>query len=358
MKIWFKRLHLIFALIAGLFLINISLSSSLLVFGKDIQQLWHPKQWTISQSAQPVDLTRTLTGILAQAENNNRSITQITISNRSEWPWEIQLTNGEQWNVDPNNGDIIHRYQQGEDFYNWCPRWHRWLWIDNKTFKPWARHLISGVSLVLILEVILGYLLWSIPRRGMLKRLRLRPGRDWRTRFHQYHLLIGVLFGVPLLLVAFTGLSFNWPTQSIFETVTSSTMAIRANNKAATVGGLDQLEVSLHKAQQALPNASIRRIYFPKNAMDPLQVRMQYAGEEASFSYIWIDAGNAEILTLYDSAEAPVANDWWDFKYAFHVGLWLGSITQWLWLLIALLPAAFTLSGGYLYYKRCVQKRQ
>ncbi|EGG98465.1 putative uncharacterized iron-regulated membrane protein [gamma proteobacterium IMCC2047] len=129
-------------------------------------------------------------------------------------------------------------------------------------------------------------------------------------------------------------------------------MQERRNTKAVTVGGIGQLQASLQKAQQSLPQARISRLYFPQTAEQPLLIRMQYPSEKAPFSYIWLDAGSAELLTLYDSARAPAANDWWDFKYAFHSGLWLGKLTVWLWLLLVIGLSFLVLSGYYLYFKR------
>lgn len=352
MRFWLKRLHLTLALIAGLFLISVSLSASLLVFGKDIQQILQSTHWEIIPPPQPPDFTQALNDLMAQVASESADIAQLNISDRPDWPWVVSLTSGEQWNLNPTSGRIIHRYHPHEDFYHLCMRWHRWLWIEDKTLKPWARHIISGATLLLIIEIILGFIMWSMPRRGMLKRLKLRPARTWRARLHQYHLLTGVLLGIPLIIIAFTGISFNWPTQKIFETATFSSMQARENNHAVSTGGLEKLSLAIHNARKTLPEASIRRIYFPQKNDTPLLIRMQHPNEKAPFSYLWMDGGTGQLLTLYNSATAPPANQWWDFKYAFHTGTWFGKATQWLWLLMALLPALFSLSGLYLYCKR------
>lgn len=352
MKFWLKRLHLTLALIAGLFLTSISLSASLLLFSKDIQQILQPTHWEIIPPAQPPDITQVLNVLMTKVASEGAAIAQLEISDRPDWPWVVSLTNGEQWNLNPTSGRIIHRYQPHEDFYHWCMRWHRWLWVESTTFKTWARHIISGAALLLIIEIILGLIMWSMPRRSMLKRLKLRPARRWHGRLHQYHLLAGVLFGVPLIIIAFTGISFNWPTQKIFERVTFSNMQARENNHAVSTGGLKKLNLSINNARQTLPEADIRRIYFPQKSDTALLIRMQYPNEKAPFSYLWMDGGTGQLLTVYDSATAPPANQWWDFKYAFHTGSWFGKVTQWLWLLMALLPALFSLSGLYLFYKR------
>ncbi|WP_287243310.1 PepSY-associated TM helix domain-containing protein, partial [Pseudoalteromonas sp.] len=42
----------------------------------------------------------------------------------------------------------------------------------------------------------------------------------------------------------------------------------------------------------------------------------------------------------------------WNFKYKFHIGDFAGPIVQLLWLLFALSPLFFTISGVYFWYKR------
>ncbi|MEH6358346.1 MAG: PepSY-associated TM helix domain-containing protein [Pseudomonadales bacterium] len=358
MKRWFKQLHLALALLAGVFLISISVSGALLVFGKDIQQLLQPTYWEINPPSQAPNITQVLNIVNSQLNHENLHIHQLSISNRPNWPWVLTLSNREQWNINPATGEVLYRYQQGSDFYHWIMRWHRWLLIEDQTLKPWLRHAMSTVSLILIIEIIVGLIMWLTPLRGMLKRLKLKPGRTWRARLHQYHLLAGIVFSLPLIAIAFTGMSFNWPTQKIFELATFSNMQARENNLAGSPGDLAKLAIAVDTAQQALPEAKIQRIYFPQKNEAPLLIRMQAPNEKAPFSYLWIDAGTGQLLTLYNSARAPSANQWWDFKYAFHTGIWFGKISQWLWLLMALLPALFTGSGLYLYYARWAQRQE
>lgn len=359
MKTWFKRLHLACALLAGFFLINLTLSAALLLFAKDLQQLLQPQHWQL-QSAPSADaaladnLSQQVVKLQTLAAQSQRSIQQIQIDTQPNWPWQVVLSDGRQWNYDPAQQRIIHRLDQGSDLYHWALYWHRWLLFSNDNYIPWVRHLISSAALLLMSGLLLGYGLWLLGK-SPLKRLRIKPLKKRHGRFYQYHLLSGVVIGLPLMLIAFTGLSFNWPTQSIFEAATVSKLQPRRNDKPVTVGGLEQLQASLQKAQESLPQAQIRRIYLPKTADQPLLVRLQYEWEQAPFSYAWLDAGNAELLTLYDSAKAPAANYWWDFKYAFHAGLWLGKVTTWLWLLLLAGLSFLLLSGYYLYFKRRVR---
>lgn len=356
MKHWLKRLHLTCALAAGFFLLNLAISAGLLLFAKDIMQLVQPQYWQTETAKGELDIPRTVSDILQLAEQQQRQVKQIQIDSHPDSPWLVLLRDGRQWNYDPANQRIIHRLDQGDDFYHWILHWHRWLLMGQNDGSSWARHVTASAALLLIVGIMLGYLMW-LSRKSPIKRLRIKPLASRHGRFYQYHLLAGIFIGLPLLLIAFTGLSFNWSTQPIFEAATLSKMQERRNDKAVSVGGLDMLQASLQKAQKSLPEARFSRLYFPQSADQPLLIRMQYASERAPFSYVWLDAGSAELLSLYDSARAPAANDWWDFKYAFHSGLWLGKLTTWLWLVLMVGLSFLVVSGYYLYFKRRSQLR-
>lgn len=357
MKTWFKRLHLSCALIAGLLLLSLATSASLLVFGKQLQQSLQPGYWQIKPLPENFDIHPAIADIRHKAALESRKIRQIRIASRPDWPWQVELADGEQWNYDPAEGRIIHHLRQGQDFYHWAMRWHRWLWMDEGAAHHWLRHSISAASLLLIIGLLLGYLMW-LEQKKPLKRLRVMPLKTHYGRFYQYHLLAGVITGIPLVLIALTGISFNWSTQPLFEAATLSRIeALQAPRKVA-VGGLEQLDKALDIAKDRLPNAAIRRIIFPANPHAPLQVRMQYPWEQAPFSHLWLDAGSGKVVAQHDSAQASRANRLWDFKYALHTGSWYGISSQLLWLLIAWCLLFMLVSGYYLYFKRLRASRR
>lgn len=351
MKRRFKQLHLVLALIAGLFILNASISGSLLVFGKELQQLLQPDRWTISSGSKPVDVVAVVKRISQATQEQGLKIEQIRIEEKSDRPWVITLSNAVQWNFNPYTEEVIHRYPKDQDFYHKILSWHRWLLMEDSSTKPWARHITSSAALVLIIEIVLGYLLWFNPKKT--RRKHQPPSKkNWRHRIRQLHTTVGVNSGIVLILVAFTGLSFHWSTAPLYEAATFSTLQARPKLKPVTKGGLNQLDVALQQAGNDLPHAALRRIHFPKHSGEPLLLRMQYPNESAPFSYVWVDGGSGQVLGMQDSAESNRANRLWNFKYAFHIGDFGGAFTKALWLLLALLPGLFTVSGLWLFWKK------
>ncbi|NQY33905.1 MAG: PepSY domain-containing protein [Alteromonadaceae bacterium] len=55
---------------------------------------------------------------------------------------------------------------------------------------------------------------------------------------------------------------------------------------------------------------------------------------------------------IFDASKANLVTRIWNFKYKFHIGEFFGTGVKFIWLLLALLPAGFAVSGLWLYYKR------
>ncbi len=365
MILWLRRLHLALALLAGIFLIMASISGALLVFAKEAQQALYPDQWRTSSTQKAVDIQKTVSDIQKLVIEKNFSIEKIQISDKPEWPWIITLSNQQQWNYDPETGKVIHAYPKSHDLYHRLLAFHRWLLIEDDagTAKPWARHITSSAALVLIIEIVLGYLLWFNPGRPKRQSLKPPTKKTWRAQIRYLHLLFGVSSGAILVLIAFTGISFNWPAAPIYEAVTFSSLLprstpapVRSSIPSSTQYSKKPNKLVLENAIKTLPDTQLRIIYFPRNNNDPTMLRMQHANQAAPFSYIWIAPDNGQVVGIHDASKKHRANQLWDFKYGFHTGVFGGITTRLLWLLLALMPGLFTISGVWLYSVRLRQQ--
>lgn len=249
MKRRFKQLHLILALIGGLFILNASISGSLLVYGKELQQLLQPEQWTISPESKSVDVAAVIKRILQKANKQGLIVEQISIGEKLDRPWVITLSKSVQWNFNPYTEEVVHRYLKNEDFYHRIMSWHRWLLMENSSAKFWSRHITSSAALILIIEIMLGYFLWFSPKKS---RRKHQPSH--KNSLHlcarQLHITVGAYSGIVLILIAFTGLSFHWSTAPLYEAVTFSTMQSYPKLKPVTKGELDQLDIALQQASR------------------------------------------------------------------------------------------------------------
>ena len=140
-----------------------------------------------------------------------------------ELAWQGKLNNGEYVSVNPNSAEILHRYDYYSTFYGFTMAIHRWLlYQDGDNERP-LRNWVSVSALVLLLEVIVGFYLWVKPK-NRIKRLAIKRRAKFRILMYQLHTVLGVYLAIPLILIAFSGMAFNWKsaTQQVVETVTFS----------------------------------------------------------------------------------------------------------------------------------------
>ena len=55
LKTYLRRIHLILAFTSGLFLINLSISGALLIYGKEVQKIINPQYWLLPENKNQVN---------------------------------------------------------------------------------------------------------------------------------------------------------------------------------------------------------------------------------------------------------------------------------------------------------------
>jgi len=354
MKVILKKAHLLLTLMAGIFLLSLSLSASLLVFGKELQHSIAPHTWTVDpeRTDQSLTLPELVASLQRQAQSKQTRLKRLDLETASHLTWSATLTNGEQWNIDPRGGEVMSQFQRGEDLYSLALHFHRWL-LAGESVRPWVRNLLSIAAAILILQVIIGLLLWLKPRKRALKRLRFKPGLAARPTITQLHLISGVFSSLLLILIAYSGIGFNWPVVgTVVEWFSASEIELPLPPTPVSLGGLQQLSLSISEGLRAMPDGELHRIYFPLEKGEPLKLRFKQPAEFHPFSYVWLDGGSGEVLGVYDASQATAATRVWNFKYKFHTGDFFGLPVRILWLLLSLLPSFFVISGLWLYFSR------
>jgi uncharacterized iron-regulated membrane protein len=360
-KTWLRRCHLFLALLSGLFLISLSFSGALLLYAKDIQRLINPQFWLFEQTDTAntqVLLLSKLTEIITA--NTHKKVKSIERSNAVDIAWQVRLQDNSYVSINPYNGDILLRYRFNETLYGFTMAWHRWLlYSDEKNEKPF-KVLMSIASLILIIEMIVGVYIWAKPKHR-LKRMKIKWQAKNKILIYQLHTTLGVICCLPLILIAFSGMAFNWrdTTQGIVEWLTFSEIeshrtqqkslpAITTTSKDA----LANLDIAYIAAQAQLKEGDVQRIYLPQKATEPLALRIKMPTESHAYSWSWADASSGKFIDSYDASQASIATQVWNFKYKFHIGEFIGWPIKVLWLFLSFLPSLFTFSGCYLWLKR------
>jgi len=359
-KLFIRRFHLFLAIFSGVFLINLSISGSLLIYAKDIQALVNPQYWLVKPSheqnfKQPLTLSAITKTITAQT---GKDIVFIEQGESTYSAWQVKLTNKEYLSINPYSGDILLSYKFDDTFYGFVMAWHRWLLYVDKDGKRPLQLLVSISSLILIIELLLGIYLWAKPKHRI-KRLKVKWQTKNKIRFHQLHTVLGVFCVLPLILIAFSGMAFYWQDASkqVVQWLTLSLIQ-EHNYQSASVTEQRispreyQLDLAYQQAHSALTSGKVFRVYLPENPNELLILRIKMPGESHAFSWSWANPYNGDVVHSFDASKTSLATQVWNFKYKFHTGDFIAWPIKIVWLMLSLLPCFFVISGIYLWLKR------
>jgi uncharacterized iron-regulated membrane protein len=341
---------------SGLFLIVLSLSGALLIYATDIQHFTQPEKWLVTPQLQPLSYAE----LIARVEQHSgQNVAMLMPEHNKKLAWQSQLANGRYVSVDPYSGKLLYQYDYYRTLYGFTMALHRWLlWQDDNGAKPF-KNVLSTASLLLMCNLLIGLYLWLKPKQP-LKRLMIKPKAKLRQLLYQLHTLLGVSFCIPLLLIAFSGMAFNWqqPSQAIIEFITSNQVSSRPKPPSIKVPEQAQLnyQLAIDNALAAFSQGQLYRIYLPQQATAALAVRIKNPGEQHAFSWVWTNPYTGAVLAKYDASQANISTRIWNFRYNFHIGNFAGSLVQLLWLLLAVSLTFFVATGGYFWLKRTKRK--
>lgn len=348
-KQWFRRIHLVLAILMVFFLINLSISGALLVFGKEIQNSIQSEYWQVKPQANFLPLSQLVS--IAEASTGH-SVKRVQLAPEKDKAWQFQLNGGQQLSINAFNGDILHRYVEEDSFYGFVMAWHRWLlWRDDSNEKP-LKIVVSIISLLLIIEMLIGLTLWLKPK-NRLKRLKINIKAKPRVKYYQLHTVVGVFAFIPLLLIAVSGMAFNWQSQikwGVEALVAQSVEQIQHPTVAESEQKL-KLDLAFAQGVKSMGEGELFRIYLPVDDQ-ALKLRVKMPDEFFAYSWVWINPYSGEVIQTYDASTANLATQIWNFKYTFHIGDFFGTGFKFFWLLVALLPGAFSVTGLWLFFKR------
>lgn len=361
-KTYLRRIHSLLALVSGLFLINLSLSGALLIYGKEIQSIINPQYWLlpISQNQNEPQVLP-LSVLTEKIEHETQTKIQfIEQAENKESAWQVRLTNNNYLSINPYNGNILLAYNYSDTFYGFVMSWHRWLLYSNSADEKPMQLWVSIASLVFIIQIIIGLILWGKPK-NRIKRLKIRWQAKNKIRFMQLHTTIGVMFCIPLVLIPFSGMAFFWSTETkqIVEWLSLSkvqqhnyTPQLQQPNPPLQSPQTLKLDKAYNTAKSALITGNVYRIYLPKDTKSALALRIKMPTESHAYSWSWADPYSGKLLNSFDASNTSIATQVWNFKYKFHIGDFIGWPVKILWLLISLMPCFFVCSGIYLWIKR------
>jgi uncharacterized iron-regulated membrane protein len=368
-KFWLT-LHLYVGLCAGGLFVLSSLTGSLLVFYKTIDEWLNPDQLLV----RPLESFLPLDQIVESAQaahpewpalenltypRHNRDTFQAWFRFPSAAPstshWQVLA-------IDPYSGRVLSERQWGRYFVSFVYELHKSLLLEET-----GETIVGLLACVLFLSVGTGIYLWW-PAKGQLRRaFSFKTGSSAIRRQYDLHKLSGISAALILLMLAGTGFYLTFPdpvtsTVKLFATIRE--MPQESEPRSAPASAVQRLPAAeaVAIAQRILPEATVMWIGFPSRPDDVFTVGLRQRGEvrEAEgLSQVWIDQYSGTVLRLQDWQAFTTGETFIAWLFPLHNGEAFGLPGRWIVFLTGFAPSVLYLTALRMWWlKRQAHRRQ
>jgi uncharacterized iron-regulated membrane protein len=353
-KTTFLKLHRWIGLVVGLFLVVQGLTGASLVFRDAIERIIHP---ALVVKTGPARLPAQALLDAVAKRHPGADIVRAEFPDAADQAVQMRWTIKQQrWvsAVDPFTGAIVADGPALSWPMEWIFNLHEQLLAG-----PVGETLIGIEGLALLFMALTGLFYWW-PGAGRLRqgfRVRVRGSADlrWRT----LHREVGAGVALILLMSATTGVLMVWkePLRDALKAV--ATVQKRPAPKVGKqAGAMVPVDALIAKAQARYGASRLRQLRFSSGGR---VVAVYLDGTKT----IRADGTTQAYYNRYDGTELgqyvagtlPAASEFIDWLYTLHTGLWGGTITQALMVLVGLTLAGMAASGLWLWYSRTSRRR-
>jgi uncharacterized iron-regulated membrane protein len=239
MKIFFRTIHLYLSLAAGLVIMVTCVTGAILVFERELQELFNPGRYYVEKTGNRVPLDSMVVSLQSKVKDAKvNGIKYYADSTRTvELSYSLKKAKTEAKKtetkkkasegerliafVNPYTAEVIDLYNYKNTFFYSVMDLHRWM-LSGDTGKL----IVGSATFIFLFILTTGLILWWPKSRAILKqRLKLKTDGGWKRLNHDLHIVFGFYSFIFLFIFAFTGLawSFEWFNKAIY-TVTGSSM--------------------------------------------------------------------------------------------------------------------------------------
>ena len=341
------NLHLFMALAAGVFVILLGLTGSIMAFEPEINRLLHWKLSYVTPQGRLLSLAEI--GAAVNKAFPGERIGAYLLPNSPKLSYAVALPRGLAY-VNPYSGAILGVQAGGMDFLGYVHQLHLRL-LMRSSGDP-GKKIMSWVGIVIVFLLLSGLYLW-----WPLKRLTIRPGAQSRRFWFDLHNTIGVCSIVFLLILAVTGVTigFERTTVPLFYKLTGSHPSVRPNAPPPPAPGARPIGVdeAMATARTAIPGAEPFLIDVP-DRNGAYQIRAHFPEDltPGGRSFVVVDQYSGKVLFAEGSRSAPAGSRIVILNRAIHTGDIFGVPSKTVMSLASLAIVVQVISGVVMWWKR------
>jgi uncharacterized iron-regulated membrane protein len=346
-------LHLWAALLAGIFLLALGVTGSLMAFENEIDRFLNRRLIDV----QPTPNHLSLAELITKLENDHPGykVTDIVFPSRPDHAYEAYLDPGSDADgipvtVDPYTGKVVGDLRARNEWMNKVHQFHTHLLMEKH--RQTAKYILGFASVFLLLLSCSGIVLWW---RSKLVTINWH-GSGKRLNF-DLHNVFGFYSSLFLFLFALTGIAVTWegPVAKLVNQVTHSTTDQRMPRMSPPPAGAAALgpDVIVGAAQAALPDAQL--VSLSLQPRRPAEIRMKFPEDRTpgGRSRVFLDPYTGKALAVVNSRTASLGfkiNRLWIREI--HTGDIFGWPTRLLACLMSLALPIMAITGTLIWWNR------
>ena len=210
----------------------------------------------ISQKVKPYGVSNldntSVAAVIPVLKTKYSEITSITVENGQFVLLQAINNNGDDVKayIDPKTGDVLGTPGKKNAFFQWATTLHRSLFLHE------TGRFFIGLTAFLLMLIALSGIMLTIQRQRGIRRFLSKIQKDGFSQY--YHVVLGRILLIPILLIAISGTYMSLNTLGILKTVKTSVDVNPDKIKATPVKSLKDFEVF-----KSTSLAEVQSIEFP-----------------------------------------------------------------------------------------------
>lgn len=371
------QLHLWLGLTSGLIVVIMAVTGCILAFEKELKHAIHPEKYfvkTVKKEKLPFSVLKLKA---EQALPDSLKVSRVEISSDSSRSYAFRSLkmNDEAltyWGtyiyyyrvyVDPYTGKVLEVENAKNDFFEIVMDLHRRLLLGEKIGKT-----ITGYStLILMIMLFSGLVIW-FPRKMNKNALKgmffIKTSAKWKRINYDMHNVLGFYAVIPLLLIAYAALVWNfegfdkWVKKTLngkakTEQKTKSAIPTEESSKPGNI-----LDIVGNRVEKSLADKKSALITFPKTEEGTYYAEVTYGNKQYQNEQFNFDQYSGEILKhqFYNDKKIGNGTALRARNYDLHMGSIFGLTGRILYLFAAMIAASLPITGFIIYLNRKKKK--
>lgn len=347
------KFHLFASLSAGIFIVILGITGSIIAFEQELGRIFHPRISYVQPQSQALSLADI--GAAVTKAFPNEHIQAYVLATSPNISYQVATDQGLVY-VNQYSGEILG-VQRGPDFIDvtldFIHRLHQRLALTSHAQA--GEEIIKWVGMVTLFLLLTGLYLWW-PTKRMTVRRRASSRRFW----FDLHNTLGVFSLVFVLALTTTGvvIGFEDKTTPLFYRMTASQPLLiynRGNRFEVTPAGTKPIipDQAVAIASTSLPGAMPFMINIP-GPKGVYTIRSRYPEDRTSGgrSQVIVDQYSGKVLAAESSRTAPAGSRLITANRAIHTGDIFGIPSKAIMSLASLLLVTQLVSGVVMWWKR------